>query len=1053
MPLQGFCIPTNTSVELFSFDIHNQRPPMNKAFYTFIALSLLSTTAVAQRINIKGTVTDAETGEPIVGASVIIKNTKVGTVTGIDGDFSINANKGERLTISYLGKLTTSVTAKENLQIRLTDDAKTVDDVVVVAYGTQQRRDLTGSISRVSSSTISESPITSLEQALEGKMAGVSVTQSTGAPGGAISINIRGTSSISAGNEPLYVVDGLPVLSQDLSQKGGYQGNSLSGIADINPNDIESVEVLKDASASALYGSRASNGVVLITTKHGNKGKTRITWDSYIGVQDFWKNLELLDANNLIAARNEAIDNYNNSYGLTTADATYKQHVTAANAGANTNWLDAITRSAIQTSHQLTVSGGSDRTQFYLSGGYYDQDGVIVNTNYHRYNLRSNLTHKLNKRISISSNIALSYSDNRRSTGDGNIYSPWSNALKASPDYSIYATDGSYNKVNASLYNPVNLTENQEQSTKKYRVILNLKGNLNLLPGLDYHIGVNGDYNVLHEYGYFPVNSIQGETSKGEASDYRGFSFTQLIEHTLTYQHLWGDLKFNALAGYSYQKTKLDNAYVSGINFLSPSLKYLVSAGEINGGSSSVEEYALQSLFSRFNLNYSDKYLLELSIRSDASSKFSKSNRVGYFPAASAGWRISNEQWFPKGCKAISDVKLRASVGLTGNQEGIGSYAYQSTYDASADYNKDPGLSLPDSKPNEDLTWENTLQYGVGLDLSLLCHRIDLSFDWYKKDTRDLLLSHSVNSVSGYSTQTSNVGSITNTGIDFSITSHNLTKAFKWDTQFNLSWVKNKVTALAEGNADIETGYCNILRVGEPMAAFYLIQEEGIYQSKEEILAQKNGQTLWDNGIRPGDVKYYDKNGDGVINDDDRVVSGSPFPKIYGSVSNTFSYAGFDLLIDLQYSMGNKLYAGWKASDNGLGNLGGDSNGYNVLKEEWDNRWTETNHSSSVPRAIASGTAFENNTLDYTTRYLENADFLRIRNITLGYTLPRGFTQKAGISRLRVYTTASNLYTFTSYDGFDPEVCVFPNRSTYRGYDMGSVPRLRSFVFGINVQF
>lgn len=1026
---------------------------MKNFIYTLFILLFFASTSYAQRQDISGVVIDAETGEPIVGASVIVKNTKTGTATGIDGDFKLNIAKGEQLVISYLGKQSITITAKDHMKVRLVDNSKNIDDVVVIAYGTQQRRNLTGSIARVGSSTLTESPVTSLEQALEGKMAGVSVTQATGAPGGAISVNIRGTSSISAGNEPLYVVDGLPVLSQDLSQRGGYQGNSLSGIADINPTDIESVEVLKDASASALYGSRASNGVVLITTKHGGKGKTRITWDSYIGVQDLWKSLETLDANSLIAARNEAIDNYNTSYGLTAGDATYKQHVSPANEGANTNWIDAITQNAIQTSHQVAISGGGDRTQFYFSGGYYDQDGLIKNTNYRRYNLRSNLTHKINKRVSISANIALSYSNNHRSTGDNNIYSPWVNALKASPDYSIKTEDGSYNNVNASLYNPVNLTENQEQDTKKYRAIVNLKGNVNILPGLDYHIGANGDYNIMHEYGYFPANSIQGATSKGESNDYRGFSFTQLIEHTLTYQHSWGDLKLDALAGYSYQKTKLDNAYVSGISFLSPSLKYLVSAGQINGGSSSVEEYALQSVFSRFNLNYQDKYLLEFSIRSDASSKFSKSNRVGYFPAASAGWRISDEKWFPRACQAISDVKLRASIGLTGNQEGIGSYAYQSTYEGSADYDNSPGLSLPGSKPNADLTWEKTLQYGFGFDMSLLCHRIDLTFDWYKKDTHDLLLSHSINAISGYSSQTSNVGSLTNTGIDFSITSHNLTKAFKWDTQVNLSWVKNKVTALANNDTDIETGYCNILRVGEPMAAFYLIQEDGIYQSKEEILAQKNGQALWDSGIRPGDVKYYDKNDDGKINDDDRVICGSPFPKVYGSVSNTFRYAGFDLLIDLQYSLGNKLYAAWKAGDHGLGNLGGDNNGYNILKKEWENRWTENNPSNTRPRAIASGTAFENNTLDYTTRYLENANFLRIRNITLGYTLPRELTQKIGISRLRVYATGSNLYTFTSYDGFDPEVCVFPSRATYRGYDMGSVPRLRSFVFGLNVQF
>lgn len=1025
---------------------------MNKTIFTLLLLLSVFTATQAQNQTIHGVVTDANSGDPIVGASVLIKDTKRGTITNIDGEFTLKVASIDRLVISYIGKQTTTVKVKDNLRIRLIDDARNIDDVVVVAYGTQQRRNLTGSIARVGSNTLTESPITSLEQALEGKMAGVSVTPATGAPGGAVIVNIRGTSSISAGNEPLYVVDGLPILSQDLSQRGGYQGNSLSGVVDINPSDIESVEVLKDASASALYGSRASNGVVLITTKKGGKGKTKVTLDSYIGVQDMWKKIDLLGADDYILARNEAIDNYNTSLGLSTTDATYKQHVSAANEGADTNWIDALTRTAIQTSHQLAIQGGNDRTQFYFSGGYYDQDGIIKNTNYHRYNLRSNLSHQINKRLRVDANIALSSSNNRRSTGDGNIYSPWINALKASPDYAIYTNDGTYNDVNASLYNPINLIEGQEQITKKYRAIINLKGKLNILPGFYYNIGLNGDYNIMHETGYYPATSIQGATSKGEANDYRGFSFTQLIEHTVTYGHTWGDLKFDALAGYSYQKTKLDNANVGGINFLSSSLKYLTSAGSINSGSSLVEEYALQSFFTRFNFNYLDRYLLELSVRSDASSKFSKDNRVGYFPAASAGWRVSNEKWFPR-CNYISDLKIRASVGLTGNQEGIGYYSYQSVYEGSADYDNNPGLSLPDERPNNDLTWEKTLQYGVGFDASLLCHRIDISFDWYKKDTHDLLLSHSINALSGYSSQTSNIGSITNTGIDLSITSHNLTKTFQWDTQFNFSWVKNKVTGLANDNADVEAGYCNILRVGEPLAAFYLIKQEGIYQSKEEILAEKNGQELWDSGIRPGDVKYYDANNDGTINDDDRVICGSPYPKVYGSVSNTFRYKGFDLMIDLQYSLGNKIYAGWKSGTNGLGNQGGNANGYNILKSEWENRWTEENLSNSVPRAVASGTAYTNNTLEYTSRYLENADFLRIRNITLGYTFPTSLTQKVGISRLRIYATGANLYTFTGYDGFDPEVAVFPNRSTYRGYDMGSVPRLRSFVFGLNVSF
>lgn len=1002
----------------------------------------------------KGIVVDAETGEPIIGASVFIKGTREGTVTNSRGEYTCQCPKGnEHFVISFVGKKSREVTAGDNLKILLYDDETQLKDVVVVAYGTQQKRNLTSSVASVTAKTLTESPVTSLEQALEGKMAGVQVTPATGAPGGAVVVNIRGTSSISAGNEPLYVVDGLPILSQDISQKGGYQGNSLSGIADINPNDIESVEVLKDASASALYGSRASNGVVLITTKQGRRGRTRVTLDSYIGFQDLWKSVDLLDANSHVSAYNEAIDNYNTSLGLSAADAAYKQHITANDAGADTDWLDAVTRTALQTSHQLSISGGNDRTLFYVSGGFYDQQGVIQKTEFKRYNLRTNLTHQLTSKLRIDANIALSSSDNIRSTGDGNIYSPWVNALKAAPDYAIYAADGSYNSVNSALYNPLELIDGQEQTSKKYRAIVNLKGEWKILPFLTYRIGLDGDYNIMHERGYFPATSIQGATSKGEVTDYRGFSFTQLIEHTLDFKKTFGDFDLGVLAGYSYQKTKIDNAYVGGINFLSPSLKYITSAGEINTGSSSLSEYALQSFFGRVNLSYAERYLLELSLRSDASSKFSPSKRVGYFPAASAGWRISDESWFGKS-DVVSDLKLRASVGYTGNQEGIGYYEYHNIYSASGvKYDGNPGLSFASSKPNNDLTWEKTLQYGVGVDVSLLNHRIDVSLDWYKKDTHDLLLSHSINALSGYSSITDNVGSMTNTGIDLSITSHNLTGVLLWNTTFNLSWVKNKVTGLANGNDDIETGYCNLLRVGEPLAAFYLIEQTGIYQSKEEILAEPNGQAKWDSGIRPGDVKYNDVNADGVINDDDRIIAGTPFPKVYGSLANTLRWKGFDLLVDLQYSLGNKMYAGWKAGQSGLGNLGGNANGYAILKEDWDNRWTESNPSNEVPRAVASGTAFSNNTLDYTTRYLESADFLRIRNITLGYTLPVELTERIGISNLRLYATAANLYTFTSYDGFDPEVTVFPTRSTYRGYDMGSVPRLRSFVFGLNITF
>ena len=1040
---------------------------MRKHFVLLVTALLVLTSGLQAKV-ITGKVVNSDK-EPLIGVVVRVGDSKVGATTNIDGIFQLDVAKDTRypiqLNINYVGYDPYHLDIYEETDnvgtIVLRTERFSLDGVVVVAYGSQKRRDLTGAVSSVDGKELLKNPITSLEQSLEGKLSGVQVTQATGAPGGAVVINVRGTSSISAGNEPLYVVDGLPVVSKDLSDIGGYQGNSLSGIADINPNDIASIEVLKDASAAALYGSRASNGVILITTKRGAAGRTKVTLDSYIGVQNLWKKLDYLNAEEYVAARNEAIDNYNQSLGLSPGDATYKQHVTAAVPGADTNWLDEITHNGLQTNHQLTISGGNDRTLFYASGGYYKQEGAIINTGYERYNLRTNISHQVNKRIRVDANIALSTSDTRRATGDNNIFSPWINALSVSPDFSIYDADGNYGNVNNSRRNPVQLIKEEPQSSKKYRALVNLKGSVEILPELHYHINLGGDYNILHELQVWPSTSLQGASVNGETVDGRAFTFTHLAEHTLDYSHSWGALNLKALAGYSYQKTTVDNAYVDGINFVSPSLIYLDSAGEITYGGSYVEKNALQSYFARANLNIADRYLLELSFRSDASSKFSPSNRVGYFPAASAGWQVSQEKFWKEN-KVVNDLKLRASIGYTGNQEGIGNYEYHQTYSASGiKYNGNSGYSFPTYKPNPNLSWEKTLQYDLGFDAVLWNRRIELIFDWYKKDTHDLLLTHSINSLSGYSSTTSNVGDITNTGVELSITSHNLTGRFKWDSRLNFTYAKNKVTGLvknAEGEEPyITTGYCNILQVGEPMAAFYMIRADGLYQSKEEILAQPGGQALWNKGIRPGDVKYYDKNSDGVINSEDRVICGSPFPKFFGSLSNNFSYKGFDLSIDLQYSLGAKLYAAWKANGTGGGNQGGHANAYGILRSEWDNRWTESNPSGDKPRAVAYGAAYENNILNYTTRYLENADFLKIRNLTVGYTFSKSqlsiINSQLSISSIRLYATVHNLYTFTGYDGFDPEVAMFPTRTTYRGYDSGSVPQLRSYVFGINLTF
>lgn len=1019
-----------------------------KLFVLLLAIEIGATTA--QTISVEGIVTSEEDGAPITGATVLVKGTNQGTITDVEGKFKMSVPaSAKQLQVSYIGMKQAVILIRPEMKIVLQSVSEMVDEVVVVAYGAQKKRNLTAAVASVKSEQMANVPATSLEQALQGKATGVSITQATGAPGGAFSVNIRGVSSYSAGTEPLYVVDGIPVISSDVTNASGYQLNSVSGIADINPADIERLEILKDASAAALYGSRASNGVVLITTKRGRAEKTKVSLSSYAGWQDIPNTLEYLGTTDYIAARNEAIDNYNEEFGASVA------HVSAANPGADTNWFKAITRNALQTSHQLTVSGGNNRTQFFLSGGVFLQNGVEKQTDYKRYNIRTNIGHQISSKLRIDANIALSSAEVNRATGDGNIYGPWLNAKSISPDYTVYTEDGDYTSLPNSWRNPVKLLDKEKNNSKKYRALIGLKGTWNILPGLDYHINLGGDYIFTHEVNDWPSDSYQGESVNGEIEDNRSYVFNHLIENTLNYNHSWGTLNMGALIGYSYQKRSSDMARITVKDFLSTSLKTISAAGSSYKPSGTYAASALQSVFGRLNFAYDDRYLLELSLRGDASSKFAKGNRTGYFPAVSAGWRISSERFYPRDA-VLNELKVRASAGKTGNQEGIDEYLYQQTYSASRiSYEDSPGLSFQSAKANPDLKWEMTTQYGVGLDFTLLKGRLEGSADWYKKDTKDLLLSHSINGLSGYSTMTSNVGSLTNDGFEFSITSHNFrSRNFQWDTSFTLTYSHNEVTGLskdAKGNdVDITTGYCNILRVGEPFAAFYLIKQEGIYQSDDEV-----PETLYNKGVRAGDIKYYDLNDDGDITTADRIVTGTPFPKVYGSLINSFAYKGLDLTIDLQYSLGNQLYAGWKAQTTGAGNQGGNANGYAILKSEWENRWTGPGTSNSVPRTIYDGpgsSAYTHNTLN-STRYLEDADFLRIRNITLGHTFSKSLVSKVGIQKLRLYATVNNLYCFTKYDGFDPEVAVNPQYAHYRGYDTGSVPQNRSFIFGLNVTF
>ena len=1025
----------------------------NKHFFVLFGFLLISSFTLQAQVKIEGQVIDERTNEPMVGATVIIKATSEGVVTDVNGKFVLQSKAAlpQTLTISLMGYKPVEVRVydmHEVLLIGMIEDVNILNEVVVVAYGTQKRGNLTAAVSSIRSEDMINIPATSVEQAMQGKLAGVQITSSSGTPGSGAAVNIRGVSSISAGNEPLWVVDGMPINTQDNSWASAA-GTTISMVADINPADIEDIQVLKDASASAMYGSRATNGVILVTTKRGKVGKTKVTLDAYTGVQNLWKKLEFLGSNDWLTAMNEAASNFNTSLNLSPTDGLYRQPYALANPGVDTNWFDEVTRSnAMQSSIQLGINGGNDKTKYYISGGFFDQQGIEKTTQFKRYNLRSNIDQQITKRIKLATNIGLTYSDRERVIADNNIYSAWARAMEARPDYPAYNADGTYSVPNVS--NPVQCELEPELNTKTYRAIVNLKATINIIEGLNYNISLGEDFSITKDKIYYPLTSLQN-AKIGQARDYRTFVQSDLVEHTIDYARTFNKLNLAALVGYSYQYKEISTGGSTGQGFISSNLKF-VSQGSTTSGASTLIQTALESYFGRVNLGYDDRYLLEGSIRRDASSKFAPNKRVGYFPAGSVGWRPSNEAFYPENA-IVSNLKIRGSVGITGNQEGIGAYNFYNIYAAGTNYNDQSGLAFSNSMNNPNLTWEKTYQYGLGIDMELLKGRIALTVDLFKKDTRDLLLSHTYNGVTGFNSITDNIGSLTNQGVEFLIRSSNLTGALTWNTTFNISFIKNEITALTKDingkDVPVDNWIVSRYDIGQPVGAFFLVKALGVFQSEQEIRSSPGGDALWNSGIRPGDMKYFDKDANGVINDDDRVFVGSPLPKFFGSIINNFTYKGFDLGIDIQYAYGHDMYANWKAG-NTAGHLGAVA--YAILKTEWDNRWTVNNPGNDTPRAVTGGTAASHNTRR-SSRFLEDASHIRIKNITLGYEVPKDFLRKIALERLRIYATVNNLYSFTKYSGFDPEVVSWPEDATSKGVDLATVPQLRSFIFGINMSF
>ncbi|UJH67053.1 TonB-dependent receptor [Allomuricauda sp. SCSIO 65647] len=1011
----------------------------------------------AQQAEISGKVTDKD-GVPLPGASIVEKGTSNGTQTDFDGNFSLElVGEDPVLVISYIGFAAkeVQVNGQNTINVTLLADTANLDEVVVIGYGTVKKSDLTGAVASVSQKEIQDVPVASIDQSIQGRAAGVTVTQTSGAPGAGISIRIRGGNSISGGNEPLYVIDGIPVYSNNnLFQPGDGSfnvGEGQNALATLNPGDIESIEILKDASATAIYGSRGSNGVVIITTKKGEAGKPKFSFNTYTGFQEVSRTLDLLVGSEHLAFKNEQLVNLGIPVRYGVPDGRFPMPLDEYGA---TDWQDEIFRTAVITNHQLSVSGGSENSKYFISGSYFDQEGTIINSGFKRYSLRINMDNKLSDRMTLTNSLSLSRSQNNP-TIDAGGEGVLTNALRFTPALPVFDEDGNYS-INvgpgsglSQMVNPVQLARETINEIETDRVLANFALDYELVNNLKLRVSVGGDIVSSQRRLFFP-NNFEYATLAVNENGSAVSSFTRstnlLNENTLSYKYeINPDNVFDFLAGITFQSQEIEistaqtNDFVTNVN----------GPDNLSVGASPQptitqrEKWGLNSYLARVNYNHKNKYLLTLSGRLDGSSRFGENNKYGFFPSAAFAWRVSEESFFGES-ETFSSLKFRASYGITGNQE-IGLYqslarlgTLRTVFDNGA--NTPIGV-FPQNVANPDLRWEKTAQFNVGLDMSFFKNRVQLSADYYNKKTEDLLVAIELPATSGASSALSNIGSLRNEGLEFTLNTRILDGEFSWQASGNLAWNRNEVLDIGVNDDIILSadgiGSSNIITRGESVASFYGLVWDGVWQDQAEIDASGIAPNA-----NPGDWKFKDVNGDGVFNEaDDRTIIGDGLPDLVYGFTNDFSWKGLDLSIFFQGVSGNEiLNLNRRSLEDGQPN-------FNMLTTV-RNRWTVDNPSNTNVRMAAR----HPNTAS--TFLIEDGSFLRLRNVTLGYNIPmKSERLKSFISSARIYVTGQNLWTITDYRGFDPEVNSEGQDNVLSGIDYGTYPKAVSYILGIDVSF
>ncbi|MFL1894214.1 SusC/RagA family TonB-linked outer membrane protein [Aquimarina sp. 2-A2] len=987
-------------------------------------LFVLGFSSYAQKA-ITGTVVSEKTQEPLIGATVLVPGTNTGAVTDFDGKFSLEIPASENtIQVSYLGYETATLQLDEQTEYTVAlKIGDMLDEVIVVGYGTQSIRDVSSSIQTIKTKDISKIPSASFENALQGQTPGVNIASSSATPGSAVNINIRGISSISASSQPLFIVDGVPLVSRNNSALNNNI-QPVNPLADINPNDIESISILKDAAAASIYGSRGANGVILITTKRGQAGKTTFNAGYYTGISTISNTPDLVDSKQFKTFFNTAAQ----FDGL---GSNYFDFIDTSN-GVNTDIFDEIFRTGLTQNLDVSASGGTEKTKFYISGNFYDQEGIQLGQGFKRLSGRLNLDHRIDDKFKLGTTVFVNRSNHQRTVNENDEYGVIINAQGWDPTAPIRDPSGAYtNPFDFNtwwpLENPVYIAENYINESQSTRLQASAFLEYKLVPNLKFRSAFSTEYSNFVEESFVPVGS--NKAVKGEAIFATYEETTWQIENTLNYDKLFVDKHAVGLTGgWTIQETKAFFSDQEGVGFATNNTSSISAAATITGSTTGKNQFGLQSFFGRANYTYDSRYIFSFTVRADGSSRFGEDNQYGYFPSGSVAWRINKENFFT--IDEISNLKVRASYGITGNQEIPSNWV--GTYTLNADYNGTPGIA-PNRLENSDLGWEKTKQLNVGLNLGFLNDRITLTADYFKKQTEDLLLSADVSGLTGFSSVFQNIGEIENSGLEFSLNATVINgKKLKWNTGINISFLENKINKL-QNNGEL-IGRNHILQEGESVSTLYLIEYIGVDPQN-------------------GDALFEDINNDGIIDFDDRQIVGSALPDYFGGWINTLTYKGISLTANFQFSGGNKIF---NQSRHAYENFGFTRSGIpygNISERVYNNYWREPGQVTDVPRPSTESGQLQR----FSTQFLEDGDFIRLKTLRLGYAIPTNIVNSLGLNNLSLYVQGQNLFTITDYLGFDPEVSTNTSSqqdlNILQGEDFGTLGQARTITIGLNTTF